>query len=48
MGWIVFFFDIGPGEANPVTLVGSWANVIEVRSENQRIECKSSNVRLEV
>ena len=37
----------GVGEQNPVTLIGSWSNVIDCRSANQRIECYSANNRIE-
>lgn len=44
MGWVRTWVS-GEG-AVAATIVGSWSNVIECRSVNQRIECESSNKRL--
>jgi hypothetical protein len=44
---LVLTLGLGVGEASAVTLVGTWSNVINCRSENQRIDCQSSNQRID-
>lgn len=43
MGWAWTCVSLASAS---ITLVGQWANVLEARSSNQRIDCQSSNKRL--
>jgi hypothetical protein len=44
---LVVTLGYGLGVVSPVTLIGSWSNVIPCQSVNQRIECQSVNSRIE-